>query len=216
MFVQVVSSSIVYKNIYICSMHRDRIIELCMPYGTLLPHAHVSGHKELCPTCWGGVAWAVAPPVGVVRPGLWLHVLGWCGLGCGSRGLWPKHKQALQHRRCNTPSTYFTVISLGLCVTEYCIYDTFLPCWESPQDTCVLSHVALTATLSSKHYFCSRFPHSSLTTDSDRAPTQGLRFISTQTRNTGSGLQSLNTTFIHNVSGSILLKHRNESPTATV
>ena len=65
-------------------MHRDRIIELCMPYGTLLPHAHVSGHKELCPTCWGGVAWAVAPPVGVVRPGLWLHVLGWCGLGCGS------------------------------------------------------------------------------------------------------------------------------------
>ena len=52
-------------------MHRDRIIELCMPYGTLLPHAHVSGHKELCPTCWGGVAWAVAPPVGVVRPGLW-------------------------------------------------------------------------------------------------------------------------------------------------
>ena len=64
-------------------MHRDRIIELCMPYDTLLPPVHVSGHKELCPTCWCAVAWAVAPPVGVVRPGLWPHLLVCCGLGCG-------------------------------------------------------------------------------------------------------------------------------------
>lgn len=149
--------------------------------------------------------------------GALLHLFVWWGLGCGSQGLWPKHKQVLQHRQGNMPSTYFTIISLHLCVTEHCIYYTFLPCWESPQDTCVSSHAALTAALSSKHYFCSHFTCSSLTTDSDRAPSQGLRFISTKTRNTGSGLQSLNTTFIHNNwSGSILLKHRNESPTATV
>lgn len=63
---------------------------------------------------------------------------------------------------------------------------------------------------------CSHCVHSALTTNSNRAPTQGLLFVSTERRHTGSGLQSANTTFIHNVSGSMLLKHRNESPKATV
>ena len=44
-------------------MHRDRIIELCMPYDTLLPRVHVNGYKELCSTCSCGEVWAVAAKV---------------------------------------------------------------------------------------------------------------------------------------------------------
>ena len=45
-------------HIYVCSTHRDRVTEPCLPYGTLPPHVHMSG-TELCSTCSCGVVWAV-------------------------------------------------------------------------------------------------------------------------------------------------------------